>query len=1269
MTDSNYSSDSNSDTETESYDLVEKELDKKKQIKWIFHLADIHIRLYARHQEYKEVFQRLYNYLNKQCTDDDTIKNNGLIVICGDLLHSKSELSPNCINIVSDFLKTLSNILPTIVIMGNHDINLGNKNHLDALSPIINNLNIPTLHYLTKSGVYHYGNISFVVTSILNGNKFINIDTVNAYKLREIKIALYHGVVSGSSTDVGSRLNSEICLNDFKGFTFALLGDIHKVQYVGGNTSVCYPGSLICQNYGEDPIMHGLMKWNIIEKTSRFVKIKNDYGYITLNIVEGEIIDNITIPDKPRIRIMIDEKTKDSDVTNIIQSFRKKYEVQEIIKIHKHNKKKFNKQREIIINTTSINNNNDYNYDAIIKSWLEDKKEKDGETINRILKINKKYVDRLKEEISDETIVASESKNWDLKRLIFSNMFSYGDNNIIDFNCKGDVVGIFAFNGYGKSSIIDILLFSLFDKCSRGNSKQDIMNTEKNEFVCQVEFEIGNYRYFIQRFGERNTRSKTSSKTKSATLTVQVKFWKENLKTNEIEDLSGSDRTGTNRIIQSIIGTYDDLVSTCISLQNNHNSFTDLTQAKRKDFLNQLLKIKVFELLYIKGNNKKKELSANLKYIQKNFSQEEQDKLEDIVDDLTDEKEKQEKILEDSTEELTDLIKQQKKIEKLLIQNESGDISDDDNTLDLDELKEKLKTLEKELDNVKDTEKTLKKSLMTEPTKKSSDYDLLIKQKHDTVEKIIHEKASINIPEISECNKSINNQHQENIDINDKIKTLNQQLQQQLCEKNKFKENPHTILNKINNQLSDKSYDNIIENYNELQNNIRIGEETVEKLNNWEYDPDCEYCIKNEFVQEARKIKKQLPLLKKKIIDIKKLKIKYDSLVKQKEIMDQKCKIYDDHINNINNIMNDLCGVKIIMTTPAEDKMLEYCNVGLNGTFKLELYENKINKLKKEIDHLTKKQNEIRQYEMDKVKLENIINNKNKILVDVRSTKDKIFKLSNDNTDILKLKKRHIIINKNIEEYKNISESVHKKIKKISIELALSENKLKNIEKQKEELDDIQDKLEIYKLYCDAMSKDGIPNMLLHKFIPIIVYQVNEILSLMCDFTIFINNDGKDIDVFIVRNRDEDINNQEKYSAQTACGFEKFIINIAFRVVFSRLSCLSKPNIFIVDEMISSMDNQNKNNISVLFEFLKMHFDTVIIISHLEELRGSVDNMITLTKKNGCSRVNNTKYNETKKLYELQFESKSKTKWKRQSSDKFNGSMKKFKKITEIKEV
>jgi len=58
----------------------------------MFHIADIHIRLLKRHDEYQQVFDDLINQIQNH-----PLKSSSGIVVAGDILHSKTELTPECI--------------------------------------------------------------------------------------------------------------------------------------------------------------------------------------------------------------------------------------------------------------------------------------------------------------------------------------------------------------------------------------------------------------------------------------------------------------------------------------------------------------------------------------------------------------------------------------------------------------------------------------------------------------------------------------------------------------------------------------------------------------------------------------------------------------------------------------------------------------------------------------------------------------------------------------------------------------------------------------------------------------------------------------------------------------------------------------------------------------------------------------------------------------------------------------------------------------------
>ena len=93
----------------------------------IFHIADVHVRNVKRHTEYEQVFKRLYKYIKKHKTT------NSIIYVAGDVVHAKTDMSPELVHTVSDFFANLADLAPTLIITGNHDCNLNNSHRLDAL--------------------------------------------------------------------------------------------------------------------------------------------------------------------------------------------------------------------------------------------------------------------------------------------------------------------------------------------------------------------------------------------------------------------------------------------------------------------------------------------------------------------------------------------------------------------------------------------------------------------------------------------------------------------------------------------------------------------------------------------------------------------------------------------------------------------------------------------------------------------------------------------------------------------------------------------------------------------------------------------------------------------------------------------------------------------------------------------------------------------------------------------------------------------------------
>lgn len=232
--------------------MINKIRCKLKTVDHIMHIADIHLRNWKRHKEFKEVFDKLFAAV-------DSLPPNSIVTVGGDIVHAKTEMSPELIEMVTYLFKGLADRVPTIVIAGNHDANLNNKHRLDALTPIVKGMEHSDLFYLRNSGLYEIGDIAVSVMSLLDEpEKYVTHDKIpNPEKYKKL-VALYHGTIANSRVDSGLLLSHGLDWSTFAGFDVVPLGDIHKRQVLSKlDPAIFYPGSLVQQNFGEVFEAHG----------------------------------------------------------------------------------------------------------------------------------------------------------------------------------------------------------------------------------------------------------------------------------------------------------------------------------------------------------------------------------------------------------------------------------------------------------------------------------------------------------------------------------------------------------------------------------------------------------------------------------------------------------------------------------------------------------------------------------------------------------------------------------------------------------------------------------------------------------------------------------------------------------------------------------------------------------------------------------------------------------------------------------------------------
>jgi DNA repair exonuclease SbcCD ATPase subunit/DNA repair exonuclease SbcCD nuclease subunit len=568
----------------------------------IAHLADTHIKTLQDHKIYKQVFEQIYEKLREERVN--------YIVHCGDIAHSKTQISPEFVEMASDFFKNLSSIAPTFVILGNHDGNLKNSDRQDAISPIINALELDNLYLLKDSGEFEVNkDLSLNVLSIFDEGNWVkpkNSDKIN--------IALYHGCIAGCKTDTGyimTKGDHEVSI--FDGHDFAFLGDIHTThQVMDTEGRVRYPGSTVQQNFAETNDK-GFLVWDIKSKdnfTCKHVSVKNPHPYVTIELDSSGNVPEVLIETGSRVRIFTNKNITLDKVKKAKDIIKNRFTPLSITYLNKPNSSDFDS--EIVSEIVSQKKNlRDVSFqEKLIEDFLKDYKvSKDLK--NKIFELNKKYNSSV---VDDSDI--SRNINWKLKRFEWDNLFNYGDGNSVNFADLNGVIGIFGKNYSGKSSIIDGILYTLFNTTSKNNRKNlNVINQNLQKGRGKLEIEINGEDYAIERVSEKYTK-----KSKGVEITeakTDVVF------TGNSESMNGLDRNDTDKNIRKYFGTVDDFFLTSMATQFGYLSFVSEGSTNRKQILAKFLDLESFEKKFKLAKEDSSEIKALVKRLELNSNYDE----------------------------------------------------------------------------------------------------------------------------------------------------------------------------------------------------------------------------------------------------------------------------------------------------------------------------------------------------------------------------------------------------------------------------------------------------------------------------------------------------------------------------------------------------------------------------------------------------------------------------------------------------------------------
>ena len=543
------------------------------------HFGDTHIRNLKYHKEYRVVFDQIYKKLRRLKPD--------AIVHCGDIAHTKTQISPEFVQMCSDFFKNLADIAPTYIILGNHDGNLKNSSRLDSISPIVESLSHTNLHLLKNSEEVIL-NDSFA----LNALSIFDEDNWNEpSELDRVNIALYHGCIKGSMTDINFMLDhGDHPMDIFQDFDYAFLGDIHRTNQILDNDGrVRYCGSTVQQNFAESNDK-GFLIWDIEDKETFKVKhygFKNPKPFITIELdSKGKISNDLSIPADARIRLIAGYSLTLEKMRRAIDVCKTRFKPESVTFV---NRGDLDPTAEEVTDHIVHEDLRDITVqEEIMEEFLKDY-QVEPETLEEIFSLNRKY-----NIAAEQTEEVARNVKWKLKRFKWDNLFNYGAKNEINFSKLRGLVGIFGKNYSGKSSIVDGLLYTVFNNTAK-NSRKNLNVVNQNEDSCfgKVEIDIGKDTYTITRESEKYKKNVKGKQTVEAK--TDVGFSRKNRTTREIIEMNGIDRNETDQNIRRVFGSIDDFLLTSLASQLGSLSFIGEGSTKRKEILAKFLDLDIFD--------------------------------------------------------------------------------------------------------------------------------------------------------------------------------------------------------------------------------------------------------------------------------------------------------------------------------------------------------------------------------------------------------------------------------------------------------------------------------------------------------------------------------------------------------------------------------------------------------------------------------------------------------------------------------------------------
>jgi DNA repair exonuclease SbcCD ATPase subunit/DNA repair exonuclease SbcCD nuclease subunit len=525
----------------------------------------------------------------------------------------------------------LSALAPVFVIRGNHDYRQDVPHEKDMITALMS-YNIPNLHYLDKTDVYNFKNLSFGLVAIQDTLLYGATTGISPNLppfpkgTAQYNVALFHGTISGCTLQTGQTTLNGYPIDWFQGFDAILLGDIHlqqvnradPVDYTFAplpSTSHVktfsyqqspwgYPGSLIQQDFGEPLFGHGYLLWNLKDKLVHAFHVHNPYGFVKMKNEEiiidkkytplSSVVSQNWFPNALKISVLGEE----SDL--------KCFESKQIMSVKTSEEKEQKTEQKEAIQINSFEILIEYIQNKIMKDkklfsdawkgWLKNPErllistagypeniaKKISDRSDKILKESTKYLDDF-EKITSQHLIHGKLH---IHTLQWNWILNYRDGNNYDFDKDTKKISIInAKNGSGKSNFLEIICIALFGEGfpSRENPHYTVgiicdKKPAGTMASTSITFSIDDKKYSLLRVMRPNSNAR------------QINF--EKIILSEVRDeyvILHQGKGAVHPWIETHIGTLETYLMTAMLSQNADRDFFSLDKVTQKTLLDKIM--------------------------------------------------------------------------------------------------------------------------------------------------------------------------------------------------------------------------------------------------------------------------------------------------------------------------------------------------------------------------------------------------------------------------------------------------------------------------------------------------------------------------------------------------------------------------------------------------------------------------------------------------------------------------------------------------------